>query len=452
MLAVFPAGEVSHIHLRQMEIVDPEWNLAAARIIRLTGAEALPVFFEGRNSVTFQAMGHLHPGLRSTWLLNEFLGQKGKKVEVRIGSAVPAEVVRHAGTAQEATNYLRWRAYLLAQRGGHRFKVPPMLQSVLPRLQQKNEPVAAGVTRDALIKELESFRPEQLLEENREFSVYLAEAGSIPNFMRELGRLREITFRSVGEGTGKSTDLDGFDAYYKHVLLWSKHNLELVGAYRMGVTSEILPSLDIAGLYTSTLFRYDPRFFQQLGPALELGRSFIRPEYQRQYAPLLMLWKGIGRYLAAHPELAVLFGAVSISSRYNRVSRELIVRFFQARERQSRAGRRWSRRAVPSIPPGFAPEIVPQPAPISRTCKTSPTPSAISKPTAKAFPYCSSSMRNLAAAWSASTSTAIFPTCSTAWCWSTCAAPIRRRWRVTWEKMASKAFRRYHGLDVAGEE
>ncbi len=331
MLAIFPAGEVSHLHLRQMEIVDPEWNLAAARLIRLTGAEALPVFFEGRNSVSFQAMGQLHPGLRTAWLLNEFLGQKGKRVEVRIGGAISAAVVRHVGSDREATSYLRWRTYLLAQRGREEFRIPPALQAVLNR--RKDEPVANSGPRRLLVRELEQLRPEQCLEESPEYSVYVAEAASIPNFMRELGRLREITFRSAGEGTGKASDLDRFDGYYKHMLLWSKINRELVGAYRMGLTAEILPWLGVAGLYTSTLFRYNAQVFERLGPALELGRSFIRPEYQRRYAPLLMLWKGIGRYLAAHPDLAVLFGAVSISSRYNRVSRELIVRFFQARER-----------------------------------------------------------------------------------------------------------------------
>ncbi len=331
MLAVFPAGEVSHINFRQLEIVDPEWNHAAVRLARRTGAEALPVFFSGRNSMSFQAMGRLLPGARTAWLLNEFLGQEGKKVELRIGNVIPPAILRNAGTDEEATSYLRWRTYLLAQRGERKFRLPPSLQSVL--LRRKGEPVAEAVPRRALLKELEQFRPAQCLEENREFSVYLAEADCMPNLMQELGRLREITFRSAGEGTGKSIDLDGFDAYYKHVLLWSKSHQELVGAYRMGATTEILPRFGIAGLYTSTLFRYEPRVFEGIGPALELGRSFIRSEYQRQFAPLLMLWKGIGRYLALHPELAVLFGAVSISGRYNRVSRELIVRFFQAREK-----------------------------------------------------------------------------------------------------------------------
>jgi putative hemolysin len=150
----------------------------------------------------------------------------------------------------------------------------------------------------------------------------------------EVGRLREMTFRGAGEGTGKSRDLDSFDRYYWHVLLWHKAKRELVGAYRVGNTAEILAERGVNGLYTSTLFRYDEKIFQKLGPALELGRSFVRPEYQRQYAPLLLLWKGIARLVAMHPETPVLFGAVSISNDYNDASREMIYRFFEARMKE----------------------------------------------------------------------------------------------------------------------
>ena len=260
-----------------------------------------------------------------------------QRVEVRIGSAISADAVGRAGAGPEVANYLRWRTYLLAQRRSPRRQLAPALRSMLPKWAQ--QPVAPAVARQALLAEFEQLSPQHCLEENREFSVHVAQADEIPVLMQELGRLREATFREAGEGSGKCRDLDCFDRYYKHVLLWSKVNRELAGAYRMGLTGEILPARGASGLYTSTLFRYHPSVFERLGPALELGRSFVRPEYQRQYAPLLMLWKGIGRYLAAHPELAVLFGAVSISSRYNRVSRELIVRFFQAREKNHELAR-----------------------------------------------------------------------------------------------------------------
>ena len=332
MLAMFPAGEVSHLRLSEMEISDPQWNTASARLAMKTGAAALPLFIPGRNSVPFQAMGLLHPRLRTAWLLNEFLQQTGKTVEVRVGNLVRTETLHESGGGREAAAYLRWRTYLLAKRGqAKKQSWPPAFQLITA--QPKRPPVAPPVPRTLLLQDLARLGPESCLEENREFAIYLAEAEEIPHLLPELGRLRETTFRAAGEGTGRPSDLDHFDRDYKHLLLWSKQNRELAGAYRLGLTSEILSRRGPQGLYTNTLFRYDAKVFDRLGPALELGRSFVRPEYQRQYAPLLMLWKGIGSYLAKHPELAVVFGAVSISSRYSRMSRELIVRFFRNRER-----------------------------------------------------------------------------------------------------------------------
>jgi putative hemolysin len=332
-LIVFPAGEVSHLQWPQMEIADPEWNPAVAGLARRAGAVTLPVFFPGRNSAAFQALGLVHPRLRTAWLVNEFLQQAGRKVEVHIGSPVSAETLGQLSSDREATRYLRWRTYLLAGRSEPMGFRSMKWTAVFPARRQ--EPVVPAVVTSSLRVEVSALLP---IAENRDFSVYIAEGQKVPLLLQELGRLREITFRAAGEGTGRESDLDRFDPYYKHLLLWSKAKQELAGAYRMGATADILPQFGTGGLYTSTLFRYDQRLFDQLGPALELGRSFVRPEYQRQYAPLLMLWKGIGRYLAAHPEIAVLFGAVSISSRYKQASRDLIVRYFREREAEREDG------------------------------------------------------------------------------------------------------------------
>jgi putative hemolysin len=178
---------------------------------------------------------------------------------------------------------------------------------------------------------LNQLTSDRCLAENGDLAVYLVKANETPRTLQELGRLREVTFRAAGEGTGKRRDLDRFDRYYWHILLWHKSKRDLVGAYRAGNTAEIIAERGLNGLYTSTLFRYDERVFQKLGPALELGRSFVRPEYQRQFAPLLLLWKGIARLLATHAETPVLFGAVSISNDYSKASREMIYRFFEAR-------------------------------------------------------------------------------------------------------------------------
>jgi putative hemolysin len=287
------------------------------------------VYFCGHNGVGFQLMGMLHPRLRTAFLLQEFLQQKGRTVEVRVGSGIPAEALEAIRDDREATEYLRWRTYLL----GRRSKPEALWQTALrSRLAFKiQEPVAASVPANLLAEEVERLPEDQCLAESGELAVYSATAREMPHLLREVGRLRELTFRAAGEGTGKSRDLDQFDDYYSHILLWHKTKRELVGAYRAGNTAEILAERGISGLYTSTLFRYDERIFQKLGPALELGRSFVRPEYQRQYAPLLLLWKGIARMVARRPEIPVLFGAVSISNDYNEASREMIYRFFEAR-------------------------------------------------------------------------------------------------------------------------
>jgi putative hemolysin len=328
-LAIFPAGEVSTWQMPAAQIVDPAWNDTAVRLIRHTEATALPVYFCGHNSVGFQLLGMIHPKLRSAFLLQEFLQQEGKSVEVRVGSPVPAETIQGVADDREAIDYLRWRTYLLARRSKSETSWPMALRSKLAAKIQ--EPAAEAAPPEKLEDEIDRLPAGRRLAENGDLAVYFANSNEIPNLLSEIGRLREITFRRAGEGTGKSRDLDSFDDYYQHVLLWHKKKKELVGAYRAGSTAEIIAQRGIGGLYTSTLFRYDETVFEKLGPALELGRSFIRSEYQRQYAPLLLLWKGIARLIATRPEIAILFGAVSISNDYNGASREMIYRFFESR-------------------------------------------------------------------------------------------------------------------------
>ncbi len=219
---------------------------------------------------------------------------------------------------------------MLSYRGKKPLSLPAKLRAALPRKPQ--EPIAEEIPSRFAINDIAALPEERLLIENAEFAVYAARASELPHALDELGRQREIAFRAAGEGTGRSVDLDPFDAYYWHLLLWNKEKLELAGAYRAGETDAIIRAHGIKGLYTNSVFRYDEQLFLKIGAALELGRSFVRPEYQREYAPLLLLWKGIARFVAAHPETPVLFGAVSISNEYSSVSREMIVRYFEQRE------------------------------------------------------------------------------------------------------------------------
>ena len=332
VLGLFPSGETPQWRFSSGQIAERVWNADAIRLIRQSNAAVLPMYFCGRNHASLHLFGNVHPRLRTAFRLQEFLQQEGRVVDVRVGGEILPESLNSGPDDQEAIEYLRWRTYLLARRKRPQKSWSLAVRSNISRRVQ--EPVAAAGPAEDLAEELNRLPGGRCLIENAELAVYLAQANETPRMLEELGRLREITFRAAGEGTGKKRDLDRFDAYYWHVLLWHKGKQQLVGAYRAGDTQKILAELGVNGLYTSTLFRFDERVFERIGPALELGRSFVRPEYQRQYAPLLLLWKGIARLLAAHVSAPVLFGAVSISNDYSQISREMIFRFFEARMRE----------------------------------------------------------------------------------------------------------------------
>lgn len=336
LLAIFPAGEVSSPDLRKRRISDPPWTPMVARIIHKTGAPVLPVFFHGRNSSFFQIMGMVHPRLRTLLLPREFVNMQRRTVGVSIGHIIPYKKIEHLAE-EELMRYLRLRTYILhqrdVQRERRRFWFWPVGAAHRPpqgQTQRYAAPVEDAAPTEALAEEIARLEPWSLLLESGEFGVYATRAELMPRVLKEIGRLREITFRLVGEGTGKQSDLDRFDAHYDHLFIWNKKAQEIVGAYRIGRTDEIITRDGLEGLYTSTLFTFKPALFERMGRALEMGRSFVRPEYQKSYAPLLLLWKGIGRYLMREPEYTVLFGPVSISNEYSSLSRELLVRYFKA--------------------------------------------------------------------------------------------------------------------------
>ena len=349
LLVIFPAGEVSHWQFRYGQIVDPEWSETTARLIRITQAVTVPVLCTGRNSLPFHLLGLVHPMLRTTRLPSELLNKAGKQIEVRIGCPIPAEKINRIPGDAQATRYLRARTYLLAARRGQQDRpvAVPVFSGLPPR---KPGPVAPETPRDFIAEEIQSLSSRCTLSESGEFAVFAALSSQIPRALREIGRLREITFRDAGEGTGKDLDLDEYDSTYTHLILWSKTKQQIAGAYRLGCTHELLKSKQVSGLYTSTLFHYDSRFFEQLGPAVELGRSFIRAEYQKQYAPLMMLWKGIVRYAVLQAKVPILFGAVSISGNYDLASRELMVKFFESQHSSVLSGLVRPRRPFRSRP------------------------------------------------------------------------------------------------------
>jgi putative hemolysin len=317
-LLIFPAGEVSSLQPTAGSISDPPWHSAAARILQRSGATAVPVYFPGRNSLLFQAAGLLHPRLRTALLPRELLNKQNRAIELRIGGPITPKRQADFPDELELTDYLRRRTYFLASAG----KKPQ-----LPAEQAKPEPpraLIAPLDPARLQGEIDRFAETNHLLASGPFDVYVAESFEIPLLLNEIGRLRELTFRAVGEGTGARLDLDPFDHYYQHLFIWQRETREIVGAYRLGATDRILPQFGTRGLYTNTLFRYQPQLLERISPGLEMGRSFIRPEYQKTYSPLLLLWKGIGSYIARHPRYRYLFGPVSISRAYRDSSRQLM--------------------------------------------------------------------------------------------------------------------------------
>jgi putative hemolysin len=329
VLGVFPSGEVSHLRLLKREISDPKWSNSIARIIRKTKAPVLPFFFEGANSKLFQLLGLVHPLLRTLMLPREMLNKRNKVVGVRVGKLVTFDKLSRFQEDDSMMEYLRLRTYMLGKRGEDSTK---KRRGIIRRTTAPNnsgQPIALPQPPNLLIDEVRNIPAEQVLVETDRYTVFQAGAESIPNLLQEMGRLREITFRDAGEGTGKSVDIDRFDEYYIHLLLWDKESDEVAGGYRLGLTDDILQMHGRRGLYTSTLFEYTRAFLDRIQPAIELGRSFVRPEYQKSYHPLMLLWKGIGRYVALNPQYKTLIGPVSISNNYLSVSRELIAAFYR---------------------------------------------------------------------------------------------------------------------------
>ncbi|MDD5482262.1 MAG: GNAT family N-acetyltransferase [Kiritimatiellae bacterium] len=327
-LVTFPAGEVAHFAWGRAKVTDPRWSPHVGAIIKHAQADVLPVFFPGANSLLFQLAGLFHPRLRTILLPHELINKSSKVMNVYIGKTIPWKRLRHFNDNEAITEYLRNCTFFLK----NRLRTPRRSLSsiVFSRLAaQKSQTVAPAADSSLLRNEIAVLPPQQLLAQSGGFGVYLARAQQIPQMLGEIGRLREITFREVHEGTGRPTDLDRFDQHYLHLFLWNREKSELVGAYRLGLGDVILHNQGARGLYTTTLFKFKRPLMNPLKDAIEIGRSFIRSEYQKEYSCLALLWRGIGRFVVLHPKYKILFGPVSISQDYHSFSKKLIVQFLR---------------------------------------------------------------------------------------------------------------------------
>jgi putative hemolysin len=322
-LALFPAGEVSSYQSESGLITDREWQEPMLKAIRAAEVPVIPVYFHGTNSRWFHILGRIHPLLSTAKLGSEVINKRHKVIKIRIGKQV--SVTDQAGFSDIARygRYLRARTYSL----GSSLEAKPFFAGLRARRSLRQVPVAPPADREVLVAEIESIRHCCELFKNKNFSVFFAPTVSIPNIIKEIGRLREVTFRAVGEGTNRETDIDEYDFYYHHLIVWDDDAGTLVGAYRIGKGNEIISQYGIKGFYINSLFRIRKSFEPVLAESLELGRSFIVREYQRKAMPLFLLWKGLLTVLLQNTGYRYLIGPVSISNEFSSFSKSLIVEF-----------------------------------------------------------------------------------------------------------------------------
>jgi putative hemolysin len=318
LLLVFPAGAVATGGLLRTHASEARWQASFAALQRRAGVPVLPIHVRAHNPRWLDVLGRTSAHLRTALLPRALLAQRRAAVAVRIGHPILAEQLERFGRDDIArSDYLRLRTRILLRRAdGSSVAVPH---------RRPHVPVAERGDATALAAEIAGLAPAALVCEGNGMQVFGVEAAAIPLALAEIGRLRELTFRAVGEGSGQPRDIDRFDATYRHLFVWSPREREIVGAYRLGAADQLFGRGGATAFYGSSFYRFAPEFWQRTWPALELGRSFVQPRYQRAYAPLMLLWRGIGAYVANTARHRFLFGTVSISADHHATSVELMV-------------------------------------------------------------------------------------------------------------------------------
>jgi putative hemolysin len=320
-IGIFPAGEESSHYEVSKVILDKEWQTSALKFIKNAGVPIIPVYFHGTNTRWVHIIGKINPILRSAKLPSELFSKKNKTIKIRIGTPITIKEQAEFGDISHFGRYVRARVYSL----GSALEIRKFFDKQPLSKKKEPEPVAEPLAPDLLTEEVNKVRSEFELFSTKNYSVICAPTVAIPKIFTEIGRLREVTFREVGEGTNKSTDIDEFDFYYYHLFIWDNAAKKIVGAYRIGKGKEILALYGIKGFYINSLFKLKKKFAPVMSESIELGRSFITKDYQRQVMPLFLLWKGIMVFLLKHSNYRYLIGPVSISNDLSGFSKSLIV-------------------------------------------------------------------------------------------------------------------------------
>ena len=327
-LGIFPAGEVSTYRDGKL-LVDRPWEAAAMKLVKKAEVPVVPIYFHAKNSPLFYRLSKISDTLRTAKLPSELLTQKHRVIKVRIGRPISVKEQQQQQTLEEFSSFIRKKTYMLS----NVFERPKILKNISLNIKIKKPPkkIITPVDRLLMRSEVKDLRAkDHRLLESKNYEVYLAPAANIPNILREIGRLREITFREIGEGTNKAIDLDKFDRYYHHMFLWDREAECLAGAYRMGLGRDVYEAYGINGFYLQDLFRFEPELHKMMSHSIELGRAFIIKKYQQKPMPLFLLWKGIVHTTLRFPNHKYLIGGVSISNRFSNFSKSLMIEFMKS--------------------------------------------------------------------------------------------------------------------------
>lgn len=310
-LLIFPAGEVSR--LSPTGIKDCKWNSGFLRMAKKANCPILPIFIKAKNSPLFYGTSIIYKPLASLLLVKEMFKQRQKSLEFEIGASIPPESYLIENLKdKEIVNLIRKQLYRLTTK------------KILPLKTQM--PIAIPECKKELKKAIEQC---QILGKTQDaMHIYLYQYTGSSCIFRELGRLREIAFRAVGEGSGKRRDIDKYDMDYQHLVLWDPEQLELVGAYRLACAADIIKKHGREGLYTDSLFTYTNAMTPYLQQGIELGRSFVQPKYWGRKS-LDYLWYGIGAFIKNYPQYRYLFGAVTVSNALPEQAKAMLVYYYQ---------------------------------------------------------------------------------------------------------------------------
>ena len=309
--------------------MDKPWEEAALKLIRKAEVPVVPIYFHARNSRLFYRLSKINDVFRTAKLPSELTSQSSRPIKVRIGQPISVKAQQEEPTLESFTELLRKKTYLLA----NAFEKESILDKMPTTLKIPKSPkkIASAVSKKVLQGEIDKLREKDCrMLQSKNYEVYLAQQSDMPFILNEIGRQREITFREVGEGTNNSIDLDEFDAYYHHLFLWDNEDQCIVGAYRMGLGSQIFKKYGIDGFYLQDLFRFEPELYGMMEKSIEMGRAYIVKEYQQKPMPLFLLWKGIVHTTLRHPEHKYLIGGVSISNQFSNFSKSLMIEFMKS--------------------------------------------------------------------------------------------------------------------------